>query len=127
MQAEGTRKVPGYGEAYRLQVCVYINNRWCNNVKIHDKVFTPDTEMLTLSLHPCYLPREFLTVVISCVYFLPAVNTNTAAGLAAQNVHAMLSKYPDAPVFYMWIISSFKQYVDYHIGKDVLDLCYGSI
>ncbi len=57
--------------------------------------------MQTLSLRTFYLPREFPTVVISCVYIPPGVNINTAAELAAQNAQAMLSKYPDAPVFIM--------------------------
>ncbi|KAK0143367.1 Retrovirus-related Pol polyprotein from type-1 retrotransposable element R1 [Merluccius polli] len=93
--------------------------------------------MLTLSLRPYYLPREFPTVVISCVYIPPGVNTNTAAELVAQNVHTMLSKYPDAPVLIMGdfnsckldcVLPSFEQYVDVPTRREkVLDLCYGNI
>ena len=118
-------------------VCVYINNRWCNNIKIHNRVCTPDIEMLTLSLRPYYLPREFPTVVISCVYIPPGVNTNMAAELAAKNVHTMLSKYPDTPVLIMGdfnsckldcVLPSFEQCVDVPTRREkVLDLCYGNI
>lgn len=37
-----------------------VNNRWCNNIKIHNKVCTPNLEMLTLSLRSYHLPREFV-------------------------------------------------------------------
>lgn len=118
-------------------VCVYVNDRWCNNIKTHDRVCTPDIEMLTVSLRPYYLPREFSTLVISCVYIPPGANTNAAAELAAQNVHVMLNKYPGAPVFIMGdfnsckldsVLPSFEQYVDSPTRKNnVLDLCYGNI
>ncbi len=77
-------------------IYVYINDRWCNHIKIHE-LCTPDIEMLTLSLYPFYLPQEFSTLVFSTVYIPPSANTKTAAEIAAQSANAMLEKYLDAP------------------------------
>lgn len=80
-------------------VCLYINNRWCDNIKVHRKVCIPNLELVTLSLHPFYLPREFPIVVVSCVYVAPSANINIAAELIAEGANAMLAKYPGAPLF----------------------------
>ncbi len=40
-------------------VCVYINNRWCNNISVKKRLCTPEIELLTVGLRPFYLPREF--------------------------------------------------------------------
>lgn len=71
------------------------------------------------------------------IYIPPGANTNAAAELAAQNIHVMLNKYPEAPVFIMGdfnsckldsVLPSFEQYVDSPTRKNnVLDLCYGNI
>lgn len=75
------------------------NNRWCNNNKTHSIVCTPEVEMLTLSLRPFYIPREFPTVVIGCVYIPPSANTKAAAELVAKGASSMIAKYPEAPAF----------------------------
>ena len=93
--------------------------------------------MLIVSLRPHYLPREFPTVVTSCVYIPPNANTNTASELVAKEAISMLAKYPGAPVLIMGdynrcrldtVLPSFHQYVDTPTRKDnILDLCYGNI
>lgn len=75
-------------------LCVFINKRWCTNIKIHSVICTPDVEILTLSLRPFYLPREFPTVVFGCVYCPPDANIQAAAELIAEDANSMLSKYP---------------------------------
>lgn len=114
-------------------ICIYISGRWCNNIKVHEKVCTPDIEMLTLSLRP----RKFPTLVFSTVYIHPGTNIKTAAEIAAWSANHMLDRYPNAPVFIPGdfnncrletVLPSFKQYVDIPTRKDnVLDLCYGNI
>ena len=52
-------------------LCIYINNRWCSNVKIHTTLCSPNLELLTLSVRPFYLPREFSNIVLCCVYVPP--------------------------------------------------------
>ncbi|KAJ8363033.1 hypothetical protein SKAU_G00118640 [Synaphobranchus kaupii] len=80
-------------------VCMYVNNRWCNNIKIYSVVCTPNVEMLTLSLRPFHLPREFPTVVIICIYIPPSANVNAAAELVATDANSIQGKYPEVPVF----------------------------
>ena len=127
-RTRGSRKVKGGG------VCMYVNN---NNIKIHSKVCTPNLEMLTVSLRPFHLPREFPTVVISCVYIPPSANINAAAELVANSANDMQGKYPEAPVFIVGdfnscrlesVLPSFQQYVDVPTRRgNILDLCYGNI
>jgi len=46
-------------------VCFMTNNRWCNpkNIKTLSRSCSPNLENLTISCRPCYLPREFNTVM----------------------------------------------------------------
>lgn len=64
-------------------ISIYINSRWCSNIKVHSKVCMPYLEMLTLSLRPYHLPQEFPNIVVSCVYI----------GLADHNVISLLPLY----------------------------------
>ena len=50
--------------AYELGggVCLYINKEWCIDYTVCDQVCTPDVKLLTLSLRPFYLPREYTNV-----------------------------------------------------------------
>lgn len=116
---------------------MYVNQRWCNNITVHGQVCTLNLEMLTLSVRPHHLKREFPTLVISCVYIHPSANVTTAAELVASTVTNMQGKYPDAPVLVMGDLNScrldsslpsFQQYVDIPTRrKNTLDLCYGNI
>ena len=115
---------------------MYVNSRWCNNIKVHGQVCTPNLEMLTLSMRPFHLPREFPNIVVSCVYISPSANVTAAAELVASTVISMQAKYPDAPVFITGdfnscrlggSLPSFQQYVDIPRRKNTLDLCYGNI
>ncbi len=118
-------------------VCMYINDRWCKNIKTHNKICTPDVEMLTLSLRPFHLAREFPTVVISRLYVPPSADANTAAETVACIISDMQGKYPSTLVFITGdfnscrldkVLPSFHQYVDIPTRrKNILDLCYGSI
>ena len=62
-------------------LCIYINNRWCSNVKIHTTLClcSPNLELLTLSVRPFYLPREFSNIVLCCVYVSPSADALAAA------------------------------------------------
>ncbi len=118
-------------------VCLYINNSWCNNIKVHHKSCTADLEILTVSLRPYYLPREFPVVVVSCVYVAPSANINTAAELIAGDANDKLARYPGAPLFILGdfnnckldcVLPSFQQYVDIPTRRaNILDMCYGNV
>ncbi len=116
---------------------MYINSRWCTNIKVHERICNPDLELLTLSARAFYLPREFSTVVLSCVYVPPSANVKAAAEQVAHNTQAMLGKYPDAPVLILgdfnscqldYVLPAFKQYVDVPTRfNKTIDLCYSNI
>ena len=51
-------------------VCIYVNEKWChpNNALIKRHSCSPNIEILTASLRPYYLPREFSHVIVHTVY-----------------------------------------------------------
>lgn len=75
-RADRTR---GLGKKRGDGVCIYVNNRWCNNIKIHSQIFP--------------------IVVISCVYIPPTANIKAAAEQLAEGANGMLARYPEAPLF----------------------------
>lgn len=40
-------------------VCLYVNQQWCTNIRVKGTMGTADIELLSASVHPFYLPREF--------------------------------------------------------------------
>ena len=54
-------------------VYMYINEAWCprSNVTVKKHLNTSDVDLLSLSLRPRYLPREFGQVFVTCVYIPP--------------------------------------------------------
>lgn len=103
----------------------------------YKKVCTPDIEMLSLSLHPLYLPWKFPTLVFTFVYIPPSANSRNAAESAACNANAMSTKYQDAPLFILGdfntcrvedVLTSCQQFVEAPTTRDsVLVLCYGNV
>ena len=59
----GTGKEPGGG------VCFYVDKKWCNTVFVREALCTPDIELLSISLRPFYLPREFPQLFFTLVFF----------------------------------------------------------
>lgn len=49
-------------------VCVYLNQRWCNNVTVRESICTADIELLSVSVRPFYIPREFPQLFLTVVY-----------------------------------------------------------
>jgi hypothetical protein len=49
-------------------VCVYINKTYCSSMTIRDRICTPDIELLSVSLRPFYLPREFPQLFIISIH-----------------------------------------------------------
>ena len=62
-------------------VCLFVNEKWChrNNMSLKHKVCTPNVELLTVSVRPYYIPREFSHVFVSTVYMPPSANAKGAA------------------------------------------------
>ncbi len=52
-------------------VCFDVNERWYSSVHVKDRVCSKEMEMLSISLCPFYLPREFGQVIVTAVYIPP--------------------------------------------------------
>lgn len=63
-KAEVTRKTQGGG------VCLYFNKRYCSSVTVRERICTPDVELLSVSLCPFYLHREFPQLFITTTVYI---------------------------------------------------------
>ena len=81
-------------------VCLYVNNRYChpNNVYKTGHVCTPNVEILTVTLRPYYLPREFPKVTVNVVYVPCSAHDETAAEIIAETVNQQKTSTPDGVV-----------------------------
>ena len=81
-------------------VCLYVNNRYChpNNVYTTGHICTPDVEILTVTLRPYYLPREFPKVTVNIVYVPCSAHDETAAEIIAETVNQQQTSTPDGVV-----------------------------
>ena len=66
----GDRNLNDTDKACGGGVCLYVNEKWChpNNAVIKRHACSPNMKILTVSLRPYYLPREFSHVVCSTIY-----------------------------------------------------------
>ena len=147
---DSTLIIDGFGAPIRLDrdprttgksrgggVCLYINPRWCTNVTVRERICLPDIELLSVSVRPFYLPREFPQIFLTVVYIHPSANANAAADVIHSVSQRLQSLSPDAPSFFLGdfnhvnckkSLNGFKQYVTCLTrGNNTLDLCYGSI
>ena len=126
-----TNKLTGGG------VCLYINERWCKNVIVRERLCTADVELLSVSLRPLYLPREFPQLFVTLVYIHPKANKTNACELIHQVTQRLQTISPEAPNIVLGDVNQctlsdtlrdFHQYVTCPTrGKNILDMCYGNI
>ena len=121
------------------RVCLFVNKRYChpNNVQVTQDTCTPDVEILSASLRPYYLPREFPKVNVNIVYVPPDGNDSIAAQAISDVVNQQLTASPDSVVivtgdFNTCVIDSyiphFTQYIDCPTRKEkTLDKCYVNV
>lgn len=48
-------------------LCLYINHGWCNNFTVRERLCLPDNELLSISVRPFSLQREFPQIFITVV------------------------------------------------------------
>ena len=126
-----TRKEQGGG------VCLYVNQKWCNTVFVREALCTPDIELLSISLRPFYLPREFPQLLFTLVYIHPRANASRAIEHITDNIHKLDSISPDAPKFILGdfnhcflnkTLKTYHQYVTCPIRFDkTIDSCFGTV
>ena len=85
---EATGKERGGG------VCLYVNERWCKNVIVRDRLYTPDIELLTVSLRPLHLSRECRQLFVTAVYILVPCAGRAGPGRAGPGLYIILRAGP---------------------------------
>ncbi len=73
------------GKEHGGGMCTCVNESWCNTVIIRD------LELLTLSLCPFHLPREFPQLFYIVVYVHPRANVDKATELLVNTLHNHLT------------------------------------
>ena len=108
-------------------VCLYVNEKWCDsvNVCVKKRVCTEYVELISVSLRPHYLPREFRRIFVTAV-FAPVFDQAYAARAGktiAATVRELQLLWADAPCF---IVGDFN-YCDLRktaLFKTICDLWY---
>ncbi|XP_033111259.1 uncharacterized protein LOC117112300 [Anneissia japonica] len=118
-------------------VCIYINNRWCSNIKVFRQYCTKDIELLTVALRPYYLPREFPKIFVMVVYITTTALVENLADYLQDLIRDMENDSPDAVKILTGdfnqcdlksTIPLYHQYVDKPTrGNNILDKCYGNL
>lgn len=142
--------IDGFGTPWRLDrntaatgksrgggVCLYVNKRYCSSVTVRERLCTPDVELLSVSLRPFYLPREFPQIFITTVYIHPKANHGSASSILFDVVQKLQNISPEAPNFILGdfnhvvlkkSLTNFFQYVTCPTRQNkTLDLCYGTV
>ncbi|KAK0150901.1 hypothetical protein N1851_007984 [Merluccius polli] len=97
-------------------VCLYINEHWCKTTLVREKLCTKDIELLSVSMRPFYLPREFPQIFVTIVY--EALSPDAPNLILGDFNHCSLNK--TLKCFYKYVSCPTRN------GK-ILDQCYGSI
>ncbi|KAG1655026.1 hypothetical protein GQR58_024747 [Nymphon striatum] len=120
-------------------VCLYINESYChpNNSVIKSHSCSPNIEILTVSIRPYYLPREFSHIVMMTIYIPHQRVATQAAVELCQAIQHIESSAPNA---FICINGDFnhcnlkKSGFKYHQhvtcptrGQNTLDLCYTNV
>ena len=63
-----------------------INQRWCNDSSVLSTTSSHEREILIIKCKPCYLPREFTSLVMMDVYIPPTANAAAAIGALADQI-----------------------------------------
>ena len=122
-------------------VCLYVSEKFCDraNVTVKQRTCTPELELISVSLRPRYLPREFERIFVTVVY--AAVYDSTSAARAGKAIAAAVRDLQlisaDAPCFVVGdfnhcdlrkALPSFRQFVTCPTReKNTTDLCYGNV
>ena len=138
---EWTGIVKQTGKERRGGVCLYVSEKFCDraNVTIKQRMSTPELELISVSLRPRYLPREFGRIFVTVVF--AAVYDSTSAARAGKAIASAVRDLQlisaDAPCFVVGdfnhcdlrkALPSFRQFVTCPTReKNTTDLCYGNV
>ena len=79
-------------------VCIYTNNKYCHpqNVHVLNRASNPDIEILSVSIRPHYLPREFTKIIVNIVYIPDQSSAGAATTQLSTTLNDQLTSSPDA-------------------------------
>ena len=122
-------------------LCLYVSEKFCDraSVTVKQRMCTPELELISVSLRPRYLPREFgrifATVVYAAVY--DSISAARAGKAIASAVRDLQLISADSPCFVVGdfnhcdlskALPSFRQFVTCPTReKNTTDLCYGNV
>ena len=106
---------------------VTLGRQYC----VRERVCTRDFEVLTVSFHLFYLPREFGQITVILVY-VPGPDFKTAAKRITESFKEAVSRSVDQPAFNSCDLSPHLPTLQQHITcptrlNGTNDLCYGNI
>ncbi len=117
-------------------VCMFINTRWVTNFTVCETDCCTHYEIMTVSIRPYYLPREFGQITVILVY-VPGPDFALAGERIAASYNKAQSSSVDDPFFLLGdfnkcIMSThlpnLEQYVTCPTRMDkILDQCFGNI
>ena len=119
-------------------VCVYVNEKYCHpsNVKVMKKQCLHEIEILSVSLRPFYLPREFPKVITNIVYIPDKSNAADALAELTDVLNSQLTSSPDSVIITTGDFNHatldpalpFYQHVTCPTREDsTIDLCYTNV
>ena len=116
-------------------LALYVNEKWCNNITPKKDHCCPNLELLSVSLRPKYLPREFTNIFITIVYIPPSADKDAAADLIKDTINNLADEKPESLQIILGDMNrceislpGFKQHVTCATRKDqTLDLFLSNI
>ncbi|KAK3528919.1 hypothetical protein QTP70_012862 [Hemibagrus guttatus] len=118
-------------------ICFYMNNSWCNDVKVLSQLCSPDLEAFIINCKPFYSPREFSSFILIGVYIPPQGNVREAQRALADEIQSVERTNPDALVIVLGDFNKgnlshelpkYKQFIKCPTREgNVLDHCYTTI
>ena len=79
-------------------LCMFVSDSWATQYCVRGRVCTRDFELLTVSIRPFCLPREFGPITVILVY-VPGPDFKTAAERITESFNEAVSRSVDQPVF----------------------------
>ncbi|KAL0154123.1 hypothetical protein M9458_050582 [Cirrhinus mrigala] len=77
-------------------LCFYINEGWCTDVTVLNKMCCPNVEAIFINCKPFYSPREFSSFILVSVYIPPDACVSAALELLADQITHTEQRYPDS-------------------------------
>ena len=118
-------------------VCIFVNRRWCTDITVKKVHCCNDIELLSVSLRPFYLPREFQRVFVTVVYIQPNADSKAAADKIREVIQEQETACPDSIRLVMGdfnkcrltgSLPNYRQYITCTTcNGNILDQCYGNI